>query len=100
MGYEPSTAVPGAIARLLLARKEGETFTYVGSVGTGFKHAQARELKKQLDALRTTAPVFAKTSKNLIYAHRVLLAEIEYRGWTEDGKLRHSSFKRPRDKAD
>jgi bifunctional non-homologous end joining protein LigD len=30
VGYEPSTAIPGAIARLLLGRKEGSSYLYVG----------------------------------------------------------------------
>jgi bifunctional non-homologous end joining protein LigD len=33
----------GAIARLLLAATKGGKLVYVGSVGTGFKHAEARE---------------------------------------------------------
>ena len=100
VGYEPSTAIPGAIARLLLAAKTGKTFEYVGSVGTGFKHAQAREMRKLLHDIRTEKPVITKTSKNLIFVRPELLAEIEYRGWTDDGKLRHSSFKGLRDEAD
>lgn len=100
VGYEPSTAIPGAIARLLLARKEGHSFTYVGSVGTGFKHAEARAMKKQLHDIRTETPVVAKAAKNLIFVRPDLVAEIEYRGWTDDGKLRHASFKGLRDAAD
>lgn len=29
-----------------------------------------------------------------------LIAEIEYRAWTDDGKLRHASYKGLRDAAD
>jgi len=29
-----------------------------------------------------------------------LVAEIEFRAWTDDGKLRHASFKGLRDEAD
>lgn len=100
VGYEPSTAIPGAIARLLLARKEGTSYTYVGSVGTGFKHAEAREMKKLLHGIRTERPVIDKRGKNLIFTRPDLLAEIEYRGWTEDGKLRHASYKGLRERAD
>jgi len=100
VGYEPSTAIPGAIARLLLARKEGASYVFVGSVGTGFKHAQAREMRKALHDIRTPKPVIDKTGKNITFVRPDLVAEIEYRGWTDDGKLRHSSFKGLRDKAD
>ncbi len=47
VGYEPSTALPGAIASLLLAARYRDGWKYVGSVGTGFKHDEARRLKKQ-----------------------------------------------------
>ncbi|UVC12404.1 hypothetical protein IHQ71_30855 (plasmid) [Rhizobium sp. TH2] len=83
----------GAIARLLLAARKGDKLVYVGSVGTGFKHAQARELKTLLDGLRTNRPAIAKKGKTLVFVQPELVAEIEYRGWTDDGKLRHASFK-------
>jgi bifunctional non-homologous end joining protein LigD len=100
VGYEPSTALPGAIARLLLAARKGERLVYVGSVGTGFKHAAARELKSLLDGMKTDRPAIVKKGKALVFVRPTLVAEIEYRGWTDDGKLRHSSFKGLRDDAD
>jgi bifunctional non-homologous end joining protein LigD len=100
VGYEPSTAIPGAIARLLLARKERSSYLYVGSVGTGFKHAQAREMRRVLHDIRTEQPVISKGGKNNVFVRPDLIAEIEYRGWTDDEKLRHASFKGLRDKAD
>lgn len=100
VGYEPSTKMPGAIARLLLAAKKDGKLVYVGSVGTGFKHAEARDLKKLLDGMRTDRPAVVKNCKNLVFVRPGLVAEIEYRRWTDDGKLRHSSFKGMRDEAD
>ena len=41
-----------------------------------------------------------KKGKNLVFVRPELIAEIEYRGWTDDGKLRHSSFKGLRDPTD
>lgn len=38
--------------------------------------------------------------KGVIFTQPLLAAEIEYRAWTEDGKLRHPSFKGIREKAD
>ncbi len=100
VGYEPSTAMPGAIARLLLAARKGDSFVYVGSVGTGFKHAEAREIRALLDEIRTDQPAISKRGKNLIFVRPELIAEIQYRSWTDDAKLRHASFKGMREGAD
>ncbi|UVC09840.1 non-homologous end-joining DNA ligase [Rhizobium sp. TH2] len=100
VGYEPSTSMPGAIARLLLAAMKDGKLVYVGSVGTGFKHAQARDLKSLLDGMKTDRPAIAKKGKTLVFVRPEFTAEIEYRGWTDDAKLRHASFKGLRDKVD
>lgn len=100
VGYEPSTAVPGAIASLLLAALKGPDFVYVGSVGTGFKHDEARALKKQLDKLKSSNPPVRVPGKNLVLTAPALAAEIEFRAWTHTGTLRHASFKGLRDAAD
>lgn len=57
-------------------------------------------MKKVLHGIRTDKPFIDKRGKNIIFVRPDLLAEIEYRGWTDDGKLRHSSFKGSRDKPD
>jgi bifunctional non-homologous end joining protein LigD len=100
IGYEPSTALPGAIASLLLGARYRDGYKYVGSVGTGFKHEVARSLKKQLDKLKTKLPPVKVPGKNLVPTAPALIAEIEYRAWTNDGKLRHPSFKGLRDPDD
>lgn len=100
VGYEPSTVLPGAIASLLLAARYRDGWQFVGSVGTGFKHDEARRLKKQLDKLKTRIPVVSVPGKNLVMTGPSLTAEIEYRAWTHAGTLRHASFKGLREEAD
>lgn len=100
VGYEPSTALPGAIASLLLAARYRDGWNYVGSVGTGFKRDEARRQKKQLDKLKTRVPVVSVQGKNLVMTGPSLTAEIEYRAWTHTGTLRHASFKGLREEAD
>jgi bifunctional non-homologous end joining protein LigD len=41
VGYDPSNAMPGAVASLLLAGRRGKSLVYVGNVGTGFNHKTA-----------------------------------------------------------
>ncbi|RVM01919.1 hypothetical protein CN134_35700 [Sinorhizobium meliloti] len=36
----------------------------------------------------------------IVFTEPVLVAEVEYRAWTDDGKLRHASFKGIRERAD
>ena len=38
--------------------------------------------------------------KGAVFVRPALVAEVEYRAWTQDGKLRHPSFKGVRDRAD
>lgn len=100
IGYEPSTALPGAIASLLLAARWRDIYVYVGSVGTGFKHDEARQLRKTLDRLKTRTPPVRVPGKNLVLTSPTLIAEIEYRAWTHEGKLRHASYKGLRERQD
>lgn len=100
IGYEPSTAVPGAIASLLLAARYCDGFVYVGNVGTGFKHDGERSLTETLDKLNTRLPPVKVPGKNLVLTSPTLIAEIEYRAWTGDGKLRHASYKGLRERQD
>lgn len=38
--------------------------------------------------------------RNAVFVRPELVAEIEYRAWTNDGKLRHASYKGLRDRED
>ncbi|MGO4673004.1 non-homologous end-joining DNA ligase [Bosea sp. 2YAB26] len=100
IGYEPSGSALGGIGRLLLAAWKSNRLTYVGGVGTGFSERSATALRKQLDALLIDKPALQLTRKGTRWVSPSLVAEIEFRGWTTDQKLRHSSFKGLREEAD
>ncbi len=100
IGYEPSTAALGEIGRLLLAARKGDGIVYVGSVGTGFNGRNSASLRKDMDARVMAKPVIPLKRKGVVWIRPELVAEVEYRAWTSDGHLRHSSFKRLRDAAD
>ncbi|MDM9619065.1 non-homologous end-joining DNA ligase [Rhizobium sp. S96] len=102
VGYEHSLSARGGIGSLMLAARKGDNLIYVGSVGTGFKERDALQLRNLLDRLRRkTAPIaYSGRRKDLVWSQPTLIAEIEYRAWTHDGKLRHASYKGLREKQD
>lgn len=102
IGYEQSSVAFGGIGRLLLAALKGSKLVYVGGVGTGFNERTAIELREQLDKIAIPRAVVdtGRKKRNAVYVRPKLIAEIEYRAWTHDEKLRHASYKGFRDKQD
>lgn len=92
VGYEPSTA-PGAIGRLLLAARKGEGLVYVGGCGTGWSSQESVKLRELLNAIPADRPAVKLKRKGAVFARPLLVADVEYRAWTQDGKLRHPSLK-------
>ncbi|MGR9076280.1 non-homologous end-joining DNA ligase [Rhizobium leguminosarum] len=101
VGYEKSAASFGGIGRLLLAARKGNDLVYVGGVGTGFNERSAGELRKHMDKLIIGKPAVDTGRKRIaVFVDPKLVAEIEYRAWTHDGKLRHASYKGLREAQD
>lgn len=93
VGWEPSRAAYGGIGHLMLAAYDGDALVYVGNVGTGFNERSATELRKLLEKITTKRPPVPIKAKNAIFVQPTLIAEIEFRVWTHDGKLKHPSYK-------
>lgn len=103
VGYEPSSALPTGFGSLLLGAYRDGTIVDVGSVGTGFSQAEATRLRKMLDKLRwkqKQPPVPYAGEADIVWVHPTLIAEIEFRAWTSDGKLRHAVYKGLRERQD
>ncbi|MBY5516199.1 non-homologous end-joining DNA ligase [Rhizobium leguminosarum] len=91
VGYEKSAASPAGFGSLVLAAYHDGDLVHVGSVGTGFKEGEAIRLRKMLDTLRwkrKLPPLPYSGSADVIWVQPTLIAEIEFRAWTSDGKLR------------
>ncbi len=97
-GYAPSTATRNAIGSLALGTNEGGTFIYAGRAGTGFTQNSAQSLYKSLQPLRIPRSPFANAlssdeRRGLVFVEPQLVAEVEFRGWTQDKRLRQAAFK-------
>jgi bifunctional non-homologous end joining protein LigD len=87
---------PGAVGALYLAREEGKDLVYVGKAGTGFTRKVAADLRRLLDPLVVPKAQLSKPlrKKDAVWVKPSVKAEIEYRDITNDGHLRHASFKK------
>jgi bifunctional non-homologous end joining protein LigD len=79
---------------LYIGRQKGKDLIYAGKVDHGFDKASAIELQARLKPLiRKTQPYAKKVAHRAVWVEPSLLAEIEYRAKSAEGKVRHPFFK-------
>jgi bifunctional non-homologous end joining protein LigD len=79
---------------IYLGRRKGKALVYAGKVDHGFDTASAKDLQARLKPLiRETQPYAKKIAHRGIWVEPSLLAEIEYRAKSAEGKVRHPFFK-------
>jgi bifunctional non-homologous end joining protein LigD len=92
-----STASP-RFDGIYLGRAKGKQLIYAGKVDHGFDSASAKDQQARLKPLiRRTQPYAKKIAHKGIWVEPSLLAEIEYRAKSAEGKVRHPFFKGIRD---
>lgn len=75
---------------------EKDNLIYAGHVGTGFTQSSLEEIHKKLTKLTSNSNPFDSNPpgyKNAQWVKPKLVAEIEFTEWTNEGILRHPSFK-------
>jgi bifunctional non-homologous end joining protein LigD len=97
VGYAPSTTSRKTIGSLVLGFHEEGKFVHAGRVGTGFSQDVAASLFEALesdrvDKLSLGNKVSPEAARNVRWVNPRFVVEVEYRGWSSDGVLRHSSF--------
>lgn len=79
---------------IYLGRRKGADLVYAGKVDHGFDKVTAADLQKRLKLLiRKTQPYSKRIAHKGIWVEPKLLAEIEYRAKSAEGKVRHPFFK-------
>jgi bifunctional non-homologous end joining protein LigD len=88
-------------ALLAGVREEDGSLRHVGRVGTGFTEAELDRLAELLRPLERDDSPFApggpKIPRGAVFADPELVAEVEFREWTDGGQLRAPSYKGLRD---
>ena len=106
-GYTKNENTSKQFSALLLGLYENGEFKYIGPVGTGFTDKLQSEILKKLHPLETATcpfkqvPEYNKPSRfrpnppkaSVTWVKPQLVAEISFRELTNDGSLRHPSFK-------
>ncbi len=88
------------IGALLVGYDRDGQLVYAGRVGTGFTEATLAQLSERLQPLRREGCPFGvapKLPRGAVFVEPRLIAEVEFREWTEDGVMRAPSFKGLRD---
>jgi bifunctional non-homologous end joining protein LigD len=88
------------LGALLLGYYEGDRLVYAGGVGTGFDRDSLRDMYERLTRLERKTSPFANPPKTREPAHwvrPVVVVEVKFSEWTDDGRLRQPVFVGVRD---
>jgi bifunctional non-homologous end joining protein LigD len=79
---------------LYVGRLKGKDLIHAGKIDHGFDKMSAKDLQARLKPLiRKSQPYAKKIAHRGIWVEPSLLAEVEYRAKSAEGKLRHPFFK-------
>ncbi len=97
IGWRPSEVKGRPFSSILLAVREGGELSYRGRVGSGFGERELDELWPELKKREVKTPaapdVPADIRKRSRFVRPELVAEIAFRGFTDEGLVRQGSYK-------
>ncbi|OLT47969.1 hypothetical protein BJF85_13820 [Saccharomonospora sp. CUA-673] len=90
----------GTLGSLLLGRPDPavDGLRYVGQVGSGFSEAMLTDLSARLSGIRSENSPFGtdiprERAKGAHWVRPHMVGEVEFKAWTEDGRLRAPSWR-------
>lgn len=85
----------GSFGALLLGLWDGPALRWIGAVGTGFDDAALRAIRSALDSQRIEKSPFHPDREipRATWVEPTLVAAVDYRNWTNAGRVRHPRFK-------
>ncbi|MBI5445224.1 MAG: DNA ligase D [Deltaproteobacteria bacterium] len=95
-GYtDPAGSRTGFGSLLVGYYDDAGALVFCGGVGTGFDQATLGMLHRKLRELEAAEPAFRNPprARGLHWVRPELVAEVEFADWTDEGILRHPSFK-------
>lgn len=96
-GYILHPTNRGELSSLILGAYVNNKLQLFGMVGTGFTIEELRQIHRQLETISTEINPFTgipSKQNNVIWTRPLVVCEVEYLELTDDGSLRHPSFKR------
>lgn len=97
VGYLPGEGSRATtLGSLVLAVGDDGGLRWIGQVGTGFDEASLRAIREALDEMTVDRPPIETVPPelaNAVWVDPRLVAHVEYREWTDEGRLRQPSFK-------
>jgi len=97
-GYTDPEGARTHIGALLVGYYDDGKLVYAGKVGTGFKQKDLVDIMRALAPIEVARSPFvpepsrAWTGPNRRWVTPILVAEVVFSEWTNDGRLRHPSF--------
>jgi bifunctional non-homologous end joining protein LigD len=95
-GYTAPRKTRPFFGTLVFAIREGDEWTYIGHVGTGFGHAALEELHGRLiKQLKTAKSPFARKVEDetaTTWVKPPLIAKVKFTEWTSSGEMRHPVY--------
>ena len=101
IGYSAAKSGGRALGALYLGYRKDGALRYAGKVGTGFTMKSARDLVYRFDTIPCAKPVLTRAEAKAMgagewsavhWVQPVMLCEVAFTEWTDDGRIRHPSF--------